>query len=304
LPRLLARILPILMAALVVASLLPSTVGAQRSRPVVVATHSILGDIVGHVGRDQIELTTLVGPNGDTHEYQPVPADAQKLIRAHVIFENGLGFESWLPSLYNASQTRASRVEVTARIPPVMGTSGAEAGEPDPHFWFDVNNVISAVGVVRDTLSQLDPAGESIYWANADAYIDQLQELDSWIVMQVTSVPLAQRKLVTTHDAFGYLANRYGFEILGTALRSFSTEAEPTARQTADLVQEIRNANVRVIFPESISNPALMAQIAREAGVTLGAPLYSDALSEPNGPAPTYINLMYYDVGTMVASLR
>ncbi len=301
--RLLARLFPILFLVTTLFTAQPSTTHAQPSgQPLIVATHSVIGDIVRNVGGDRINLVTLVGPNGEIHAYEPVPADIRTIGQATIIFENGFGLETWLPGVYNSSGSVASRVPVTANIRPIIAFDGPEAGEPDPHFWFDVANVISAVEVVRDSLSQVDPTNESYYHANASSYIGQLQELDAWIFDQVRAVPSTRRTLVTTHDTFGYLARRYGFQIVGNALSSLSNEAQPSAQRIAALISEIRSAQVRVIFPETVTNPALMERIARDAGVTLGPPLYTDSLGDPNGPAGTYIGMMRYNVSTIMDS--
>lgn len=274
----------------------------------VIATYSILGDIVQNVGGDTIGLRTLVGPNGDPHTFQPSPADSAALADSALIFENGLGFEPWLDELYTASGSSAPRMVVTAglTLQKMIGAEPAEAGDGfDPHVWHSVANVITLTKSIRDALVRADPTHAAIYNAQADTYLAQLQELDTWILEQVQTLPKDKRKLVTSHDTFGYFAERYGFEIVGTALASASTEsAGPSAAEIAALVEEIKIAGVPALFAENTSNPKLMAQIASEAGVALAPSLYTDALGEPGSAGDTYLKMMRYNVTTLVTALN
>jgi ABC-type Zn uptake system ZnuABC Zn-binding protein ZnuA len=299
------RVLILLFVMTMTVGATPPVTAAQAGAPLtIVATHTIIGDIVGNVGRDHIKLVTLVGPNGEPHYYEPTPADLRVLGQAAIVFETGFGFETWMGRAHTASGGTASRVPVSANITPIIALDGPEAGEPDPHFWFDARHMMSAVEVVRDSLSHVDPANADAYRANAATYLGQLRELDDWIVQQVGTVPSTQRTIVTSHDTFGYFARRYGFQVAGTALTSFSSEAQPSAQHVNALVREIRSAQVRVIFPENVANTALMERIAREAGVSLGQPLYTDALGDPSGPAGTYIGMMRSNVSAIMDSLR
>jgi zinc/manganese transport system substrate-binding protein len=291
----------------------------------VVATFSILGDLVANVGGDRITLRTLVGPGGDAHTFEPSPEDGVALAEAALIFENGVGFEPWLDKLYSASGSRARRVVVTEKIAPlpvgtgdehahaeeqghdgeVAGEHGAgEHGEFDPHVWHDVANAMLMVETIRDALVQADPANADVYRTNAETYLAELKELDAFIVAQTQALPQARRKLVTSHDTFAYFARRYGFEIVGTALGAATTEAaDPSAGEIARLVEEIRAAGMPVIFAENVHNPGLMERIAAEAGVKLGPTLYTDALGAPGSDGETYLKLMRYNVTTLVTAL-
>ncbi len=309
---------------LVVAGISPMAVAAQSSTPTsgpqlnIVATHSILGDLVRNVGGNDIKLTVLVGPDGDTHTYEPKPQDSIALLKADVVFESDLGFETWLDPLYNASQSKATRVSVTRGVTPLgfagegkaaneqpLATPIANGAEPDPHFWQNVQNSIIAVGNIRDALVAADPAHAADYTANAAAYLSQLKDLDAYIVAQTATLPTDRRKLVTNHDAFGYFAYRYGFTLEGSAFASFTTEAEdPSARQIAALVEDIKSTGVPAIFPENIENASQLQQIANEAGVKLAPDLYSDALGKPGTPGDTYIKMMTYNIDTIVAALK
>ncbi len=284
----------------------------------IVASFSILGDLVENVGGDAVQVTTLIGPGVDAHTYDPAPADLVVLAEADVIFENGLGFEPWLDGFFESTQPPAARVVVTDGITPreageehdeqqgdVEDDAAHEHGQFDPHVWHDVANVMMMVGNIRDALVAADPARAELYEANAAAYIGELEALDASIREQVGTLPEERRKLVTSHDTFGYFADAYGFEVIGTALGSLSTEAgDPSARDIATLITQIEEAGVPAIFAENVANPDLMESIAAEAGVELAPPLYTDALGPPGSPGETYIGVMQSNVTTIVDALR
>jgi zinc/manganese transport system substrate-binding protein len=277
---------------------------AQAPHLKVVATFSILGDAVHSIAGDNIDLTVLVGPDGDTHSYEPVPQDSVALTNANLIFENGLGFETWLDDLYTAAGGQAQRVVVSQGINPGKITVGDETGETDPHIWQNPYNYVRVAELVRDTLSAADATNAVSYQLNANAYISQLLEADTYILQQVQKLPADQRKLVTNHDAFGYFASRYGLEIVGTALGSVSTEgANGSAANLAKLVGDIRATGTHAIFAENIENADVVNQVAQEAGVKIGAPLCSDALTPADGPCPTYLQMIHYNIDSIVAGL-
>jgi zinc/manganese transport system substrate-binding protein len=280
----------------------PPAAGAKLN---VVATFSILGDLVHAVAGDNIQLHTLVGPDGDTHTYEPIPADGVALAQAQVIFENGLGFETWLNKLYTASGSTAKRVVVTSDVTPGKITIGGEAGSTDPHAWQNVTYAMSMVAIIRDSLAAQDPAHAAAYQANAAAYLTQLQSLDAYIQQQANTLPAERHKLVTNHDALGYFAARYGFQVIGDVLGSVSTEAsEPSAADIARLIDEIKGAQVPAIFTENIENAAVINQVAQEAGVTVAPPLYTDALGKPGTAGETYVKMMHYNIDTIVSALK
>ena len=303
-------------AATTSANSVQATTGGASEKLPVVATYSILGDMVAQVGGNHIQLTTLVGPGGDAHTFEPSPEDGRALARAKLVFENGLEFEPWLDDLFTASGSGAVRVVVSQGIEALPapeehhGDEGHAEGENhregefDPHIWHDVNNVISMVETMRAGLAAADPANAANYQANATTYIAALKELDSFVQEQVETLPAARRKLVTSHDTFGYFAKRYGFEIVGTALGVSTEAADPSAAEIATLVSEIKAAGVPAIFAENVSNPQLIETIADEAGVKLGPPLYTDALGESGTPGATYIEMMRYNVTTIVTALK
>lgn len=273
----------------------------------VIATTSIIGDWVRAVGGGGIDLTTLVGPDGDPHEYEPVPADSIELSRAQIVFENGLGLENWLDKLYRASGSSARRMVVTDGIQPLhtSESSDSPADDLDPHVWQNVRNAAIMVGNIRDALMRIDPAHAADYALRAKEYTAELNDLDAWAQQQIATIPPARRKLVTSHDAFGYFGQRYGMDVNRSALESVTTEAaDPSANQIAEVVEQIRATGVPVIFLENIQNPTLIKQIASEANVKVGPPLYSDALGPPGSSGDTYIKMIRYNVQTLVNALR
>jgi len=309
----------------------PGATTATADTPLkVIATFSVLGDLVGNVAGDLVELKTLVPPGADAHTFEPSPADSVALAEAQVVFENGLEFESWLADLVTASGSQAERVSVSEGIDLIEATEGDheeegdhdehaeetatagedehgdedEHGEFDPHVWHDVNNAIHMVERIRDGLAAADPANADTYRANADTYLQQLKDLDAFVVDRVDTLPAERRKLVTTHDTFGYFARRYGFEIVGTTLGSVSTEvADPSAADIVALVEQIKAVGVPTIFSESIEGGSVTERIAREAGDELAPTLYTDALGEPGSDGETYERMMRYNVETMVMAL-
>jgi zinc/manganese transport system substrate-binding protein len=322
-------LLPIILAMLVAIGKPASRVQAQGKLKVV-ATFSILGDLVKNVGGDNIELKMLVGADGDSHTFEPTPADNKTLAEAALIFENGLGFETWLDKLYTASAAKAKRIAVTDGIEALKGehekehdeehaadskatpeaTKEAEHeeehehGESDPHAWHDVKNAIQMVRNIRDALAAADSANAETYKANADRYIKELETLDTFVKQQVESLPKESRKLVTSHDAFGYFAHAYGFEIVGWALPTSTEAADPAAGEVAELIEKIKAAKVKAIFAENVSDMRLITRIAQEAGVKVAPPLYSDALSAPGTDGDTYVKMIRYNVTIIVNALK
>ena len=285
----------------------------------VVATYSILGNLVENVGGEGVELTTLVGPNNDAHTFEPAPSDNAGLAEADVVFENGLGFETWLDDLYASSGSDARRVVVSEKILPLTITEeehgheargehveeqhGHENGEPDPHVWHDVENAVSMVESVRDALVEADPGNAEVYRANTEKYISELEDLDAEVTELTDTIPDDNRTIFTTHDTFGYFAERYGFEV-DTALASVSTEtSDPSAGETAELVHEIEDSGVPAIFAENVSNPTVMENIADEAGVNLAPTLYTDALGEPGSGGGTYVEMVRHNARTISEAL-
>jgi zinc/manganese transport system substrate-binding protein len=261
----------------------------------VVATFSILGDFVQNVGGDRVAVTTLVGPNGDVHVYSPLASDARKLSVANVVFINGLGLEGWMTRLVTASGTNAPIIIATKGVTPrdLKDEQGSRT-VPDPHAWQSVANARIYVANIRDVLVKVDPAGAGIYDTNAKAYLAELDALEKDVKAAIAKIPVARRKIITNHKAFGYFGDAYGMEFI--APEGLSTDSEPSARDVAKIITQIRTQKIPAVFLENATDPRLMQRIAEESGAKIGGKLYSDALSEPGGPAGNYIALMRNNV--------
>jgi zinc/manganese transport system substrate-binding protein len=287
------------------AGLAPALAGAQSAARKIkaVATFSILGDYVRNVGGDRVDVATLVGPNGDVHVFSPTPTDAKTLAVADIVFVNGLGLEGWMTRLVQASGGKAPTIVATKGIIPrrMMDGNDAARRKIDPHAWQSVANAKIYVANIRDGLDAIDPAGKATYDADAAAYLTKLADLDAEVRAAIAQIPPARRKVITTHRAFGYFGDAYGVTFV--APEGVSTEAEPSARDVANIIAQIRRENIPAVFLENITNPRLMDQIARETGATIGGTLYSDALSAPGGAAPTYIDMIRHNVQALTKAL-
>lgn len=294
-----------LMAALLAAPAAAAQQGSQTPPRKIqaVATISILGDLVQNVGGDRVDVTTLVGPDGDAHVYSPTPGDARKLAGADVIFVNGLGLEGWMTRLVTASGTKAPVIVVSAGVAPRKMADERDPSrlDVDPHAWQSVGNAEIYVANIRDGLSKADPAGKAVYEANAAAYLGRLETLQRWVKANMAAIPADRREIITTHDAFGYFGDAYGMTFI--APEGVTTDAEPSARDVAKIIAQIKKQRIPAVFIENITDPRLMDEIARETGATIGGTLYSDALSEANGPAATYIDMMRHNVEEFTKAL-
>jgi zinc/manganese transport system substrate-binding protein len=276
----------------------------------VVASFSILRDFVAHVGGDRVAVLALVGPGGDAHVYTPTPRDAKIVGAAGLIVVNGLGFEGWMDRLARASATRAPVIVASAGVaplppPPREGwgdRSGNAAAGIDPHAWQSVHNAEIYVSNIRDGLMRADPQGSATYEANAAAYIEELARLDAEIRRAVATIPPARRKVITTHDAFGYFAADYGIAFV--AAQGVSTETETSARDIARIIRAIREQNILALFFENAVDPRLVRRIAAETGARIGGTLFSDALTASAGPAATYVDMMRHNIREIVEALK
>lgn len=289
-------------AAAVTAGLVPGR-GQNRmqERPRAVATFSILGDFARNVGGERVELATLVGPNGDVHVFAPTPGDVKTIAAADIVFVNGLGLEGWIDRLIVASATRAPVVVASRGITPRSGTRAQDRGASDPHAWQSVANAKLYVGNIRDGLIAIDAAEKKIFEANANTYLAKLDALDGEIRAAIEAIPSARRKVITAHSAFGYFGDAYGIEFI--APEGLSTEAEPSARDIAKLIEQIRRENVPALFLENVADSRLLQRIGAETGVRIGGRLYSDALSPPDGPAASYIEMMRSNLRELTRAL-
>jgi zinc/manganese transport system substrate-binding protein len=262
----------------------------------VVASFSILGDFARNVGGDRIEVTTLVGPNGDVHIYEPAPADAKKIADAKLVIINGFGLEGWMPRLVQSSGSKAKIVTATDGISPRI-----RGAAPDPHAWQSVANARIYVADIRDALVAADPADAAAFRANAEAYLAKLDGLDREVKAAMAAIPPAHRKVITTHGAFGYFGADYGVEFI--APLGVSTDSEASARDIAGIITQIRQAKIPAVFIENISDPRLIQRISAETGARIGGTLYSDSLTGEKGEAPTYIDMVRHNIKALTDAL-
>ena len=321
-------------ATALVALSLATPAFAQSAEPIpVVATFSILGDMVERIGGDHIALTTLVGPDGDAHVYQPTPADARAVSSAEILFVNGLAFEGWIDRLVEASGFGGIQIFATAGITPISfeddgdhqdhddhaeidhddhdhdhddhaetGHDGHDHGAFDPHAWQSLPNAIVYVDNIAAALAQADPENAATFYRNRADFIAEIEALDAEIRAAVGALPTDRRTIVTSHDAFGYFAEEYGLTFL--APQGVSTESEASARDVAELITQIRAQSIAAVFVESISDSRLLEQIVSETSASIGGTLYSDALSGPDGPAATYLDMMRHNLAMLTDALN
>ncbi|GMG85488.1 metal ABC transporter substrate-binding protein [Paralimibaculum aggregatum] len=330
-------------AALGVTLAMPASARANDPIPVV-ATFSILGDMVARIGGEHVALTTLVGPNGDTHVFQPTPADAQAVADAKILFVNGLEFEGWLDRLVDASGFQGTRVVATDGIEPIPFDAGGhdehehdERGENDvhaesehghgddrgedhgeeraeadgrdhhdhgvfdPHAWQSLRNAAIYAANIAKALAEADPQNAAAYEQNRAAYVAEIEALDAEIRTTLAALPADRRTIVTSHDAFQYFGHDYGLTFL--APQGLSTESEASAKDVARLIERIRKEKISAVFVENITDRRLLEQIARETGASIGGTLYPGALSGPDGPSPTYLDMMRHNAATLAQAL-
>jgi zinc/manganese transport system substrate-binding protein len=263
----------------------------------VVASFSILGDFVRNVGGERVSVTTLVGPDSDVHVYTPAPADAKKIADAKLMIINGLGLEGWLPRLLQSSGSKAPIIIATKAIAPLKVGSDA-----DPHAWQSVANARIYVTNIREALVAADPADAETFRANAEAYLAKLDALDREVRESIAQIPPVRRKVISTHDAFGYFASAYGVEFV--APLGVSTESEASARDIAGIITQIRTEKIPAVFLENISDPRLIQRISAETGAKVGGTLYSDSLTGEKGDAPTYIDMVRHNIKALTSALK
>lgn len=287
-------------------------VAPAQDKVKVVASFSILADFVRNVGGDRVDVATLVGPGGDAHVYTPTPTDAREVSAARLVIVNGLGYEGWLSRLVKSAGNKATVITATKGIAPRKGkpdehghkhghkhSHGHDGG--DPHAWQSVANAKVYVANIRDALVAADPAGAAAYRANAESYTAKLDALEREVREAVAKLPAERRKVISTHDAFGYFAGAYGVAFI--APQGVSTEAEATARDVARIITQIRKEKIPAVFLENVSDPRLMRRISEESGAKLGGTLFSDALTDEKGAAPTYIDMIRYNIKALTSAL-
>lgn len=262
----------------------------------VVASFSIIGDFVKNVGGDRVNVTTLVGPNGDVHVYAPAPADAKKIADAKLLVINGLGLEGWLPRLLQSSGGKAPITVATNGVAPLRLGSDA-----DPHAWQSVANAKIYVANISDALVAADPRDAAAFRANAARYSAELDALEAEVRAAVAQIRPEHRKVISTHDAFSYFAASYGIDFIAPS--GVSTEAEPSARDVAKIISQIKSAKIPAVFLENSGDPRLVSRIAAETGAKVGGTLFSDALTDEKGPCPTYIEMVRHNIRTLTSAL-
>jgi len=278
----------------------------------VVASFSIIGDLVREVGGDRVEVTMLVGPNSDMHVFQPTPADAKRFLDAKLVVINGLGFEGWADRLVKASGYKGARLVATTGLKALAAEDdrthekkrdkGDSHGRYDPHAWQEVANVKLYVANIRAALIAVDLAGKADYEKAAAEYLVKLDALEAEIRAAYAGIARAERRVITSHDAFRYYGEAYEIEFLAT--KSMSGDAEPSARDVARLIRQIRQEGVKAVFVENITDPRLIGRITQETGAAVGGTLYSDALSEAAGPAASYLDMMRHNTRLLSAALK
>lgn len=307
---------PLMLSFIALGLGMSSTAMAEEKVPVV-ASFSILGDLVSQVGGEHISLTTLVKANGDAHVYSPSPMDAKAVTHAKLLVVNGLEFEGWIPRLVESSNFIGEKVVASDGIDAMKGDHNNDEhdthdsdhvehdhhhhGEFDPHAWNSIANVKIYVRNIEKGLSKLDPKNTNDYEANALHYIQKLDKLELQLHAEIDKIPASQRKVITPHDAFGYFSR--DFDVTFIAPQGTSTESEASAADVAAIITQIREDNVTAVFMENIADNRMIEQISRETGAKIGGKLFSDALSSSEGPAPTYIEMMQYNVDTIVKAL-
>jgi zinc/manganese transport system substrate-binding protein len=302
-----------------VITLSPAALTSASAEPLkVIASFSIIGDFAKNVGGERVEVTTLVGPDGDAHVYEPKPADAVAMAGADVVLVNGLHFEGFLERLVETSGAKAQIVELTKGVEPLKMQEEHEAegeahdaaaeeeeghhhGDTDPHAFQSIANAKIYVKNIADAFCAADAEGCDAFKANAEAYTQKLSAAEDEVKAAVASIPEDKRVIITSHDAFGYFEHEYGLTFL--APEGVSTEAEASAADVAALIRQVREDKASAIFVESITNARLAEQIATETGLKIGGTLYSDALSAADGPAPTYIELMRNNIATIKGAI-
>jgi zinc/manganese transport system substrate-binding protein len=271
------------------------------------ASFSILADLVGNVGGTRVDVAMLVGPNGNAHVYAPSPADARRVADAKLVFVNGLGFEGWLDRLVKASASKASIIVASKGIKPRERESGHDRehdhdhGRADPHAWQSVANVKIYVRNICDALLAADAGSKDVYESNLAAYAAKLDALDREVRDTIGRIPNERRRVITSHNAFGYFQDAYGIEF--TAPQGVSTEAEASAKEVAAIIRQIRTQKIAAVFLENVTDPRLVQQIANETGAKVGGVLYSDALTDATGDAPTYIDLIRHNLKQLAGAL-
>jgi zinc/manganese transport system substrate-binding protein len=313
-----------LAGAAILAFSLPGMPARAADAPLeVVASFSILGDMVRQIGGSDVQVHTLVGPDGDAHEYEPTPADARQLSAAKIVVVNGLGFETWMAKLVKASGFKGTTVVASQGVTPRDFADDEAAGHGsghdhadkkdakpdaahdirvDPHAWQSLANGALYANNIGAALTAADPEHADVYRQRTEAYVAKLNALDARVKQAFAALPAERRRVVTSHDAFGYFGDAYGMTFISAM--GISTDAEPSAADVAKIIGQIRQEKVPAVFFENVSSPRLAQQIARETGAKVGGTLYSDALAKPGLPAATYLGMFEWNLSQFMAALK
>jgi zinc/manganese transport system substrate-binding protein len=275
----------------------------------VVATFSVIGDMVTNIAGDLVDLITLIGPDGDIEVYEPTPADIPKLAGARILFMNGLNdeFEPWLPNLMAQAKFAGTKVIVTRGVKAISAEDEHPmGGKPkavvlDQHAWMNPRNGIIYVKNITEALARIDPGNADTYRTRAASYTQQLKDLDNWAHAEMNAVPAAKRRVLASHDSLQYLATSFGITMI--SINGWTNKSEPSAADLARLTDQIRREHVKALFLDSITDPRAMERISKETGATIGGTLYGDALSKPDGEAGTYIDMIRHDIATLKAGM-
>ncbi len=306
------RLVRLLLTLLALACAAHGALAADAAPLRVVATFSILGDLTRQIGGERVQVHVLVGPNADAHVYQPTPADAKMLAQSSLVVMNGLGFEGWIARLVKSSGYRGRLLQASDGVNTLRLPSGKHArerghehehdGALDPHAWQDMANAARYVDNIAQALVEVDPAGQAAYRANALRLKQAIGAADAEIRALFAAIPEARRKVVTSHDAFGYFGRAYGIRFVSPV--SVSTDAEASAAEVGRIIRQIRQERIAAVFMENISDPRLLERIRSESGAGIGGTLYSDSLSTAGGPAADYLAMMRHNAKTLAAAMR
>ena len=289
-----------IVAAAAFAAMLGSAAGGQANPMKVSASFSILGDMVKQVGGDRVEVFTFVGPNGDAHVYEPTPADAKELTESKILFINGLGLDGWMTRLEKSSGFKGAVVTASNGISPREMVED-EKTVTDPHAWQSLANGKIYVANIRDALIAADPDGKAAYAANAQKFLERIAAMETKVNEAISKLAPERRKIITTHDAFGYFGAAYGMEFI--APEGVSTESEASAKDVAKIIRQIKAEKIPAVFLENVTDSRLLDQISKETGAKIGGTLFSDALSPPDGPAGTYLDMFRNNIETLSEAL-
>ena len=292
----------LLFAATVMFGTLSAGMG-QNARLQVATSFSLLEDLVRNVGADRVQVRSFVPRNGDAHSFEPGTQDVKTLSQSKVVFINGLGLEAWFEKLLSNAASNASVIILSDGLKPRQLQEDGQTID-DPHMWWDLTRTQAYVTRIAQALEKADPAGKGVYATNAKKYNAELIKLDAWAKLEVATIPVGKRKLVTNHDALGYFAAHYGLSIIGQVIPSLGTEQAPSAKELANLSRTIKSEGITAIFVENTLNSKLAQTLASETGASIAPPLYTDSLGTPGSSGETFIKAFRYNVKTIVKALK